>query len=82
MRSKTLLAAALSATLAAGCIPVAAGAVAAAGVGVAAVPMFQTQDGGGGAAGSLASADNAVVYLLFGTLLFLGGSVALVAALI
>jgi hypothetical protein len=78
--SRILVAAALSATLA-GCLPVAGGAIAAAGVGVAAVPLLRHDDGRGGAAAGPAAANDALL-VMYGMVMFLGGSVVLVAALL
>ena len=78
--NRILVAAALSATLA-GCLPVAGGAIAAAGVGVAAVPLLRHDSGGGGAAAGPAAA-NDVLLFMYGTVIFIAGSVVLVAALL
>jgi hypothetical protein len=78
--SRILVTAALSAALA-GCLPVAGGAIAAAGVGVAAVPLLRHDDGHGGAAASVSVANDALL-VMYGMALFLGGSVVLVVALL
>ena len=78
--SRILVAAALSASLA-GCLPVAGGAIAAAGAGIAAVPVLRHDSGTGGAAADPAAA-NDVLLFVYGTAIFLVGSVVLVAALL